>query len=224
MENRQEFLARLHSDFWQGKAGAHYSENCDHRFEDLFLGKQQEDFQALQAVWESMAGRNIVEVGTNSGLLLQYLTENLPQVGHSVGLDINGEQIARNQQSENFDPRIEFVKADGAQWISENAKPMTLFVSNGGVLEYFQREKVEEMLSHISSDCGPSIFFASEPVAADHDFETSKQSIPFGEECSFSHNYTDVFESNGFHIIHQRAVMYESWKMMSTIAITNNQT
>ncbi len=171
-----------------------------------------------------MLVENIVEIGTNSGLLLQYLTENLVQVAHSTGLDINGEQIARNQQSGKFDPRIEFTKADGGQWISENAKPMTLFVSNGGVLEYFQREKLAEMLSHISSNCGPSIFFASEPVAVDHDFETSKQSIPFGEECSFSHNYKDVFESNGFHVVHQRAVMYESWKMMSTIAITNNPT
>jgi len=98
---------------------------------------------------------------------------------------------------------------------------VTLFVSNGGVLEYFRRERLDEMLSHISSSLVPTTFFAVEPVATDHDWSKVTDSIPFGEELSFSHNYTDLFESNGFEILHQRAVEFDTWMMMATIAVSN---
>lgn len=220
-QERHGFLSRLHEVFWSGEEGACFSENCDHRFEELFLSKQQVDFDQLKTNWDSGDFQSIVELGTNSGLLLQYMTENLADVRQSVGIDINATQIERNQHSDKFDPRIEFLCTDGRQWITKNAQPATLFVTNGGVLEYFRREKLDEMMSHISSQCQPAVFFASEPVADDHNFETTSQSIPFGEELSFSHNYRDLFESNGFKVVHQRDVVFESWKMQATIAVTD---
>ncbi len=221
-ENRHGFLARLHKGFWAGEDGATFSTNCDHRFNDLFLARQQADFGVLKTVWDSMKGRNIVEIGTNSGLLLRYLTTNLGTVNRSVGIDINKAQVKLNQTSAEFDSRIKFLCTDGQAWVLENGQPSTLFVTNGGVLEYFRREKLDEMMSHIAQKCAPSIFFCSEPVADDHDFNASTESIPFGEECSFSHNYKDIFESNGFEVLHQRAVQYDSWKMLATIAVTKN--
>jgi hypothetical protein len=223
-EKQSDFLERLHYDFWAGEEGAKFSSNCDHRFEDLFLTKQQEDFNVLQAIWESMNGRDLVEIGTNSGLLLEHLTKNLVKVSRSTGIDINQQQIKKNQSADHFDSRIEFRCTDGQQWILDNGNPMTLFVTNGGVLEYFRREKLNEMMTHISTHCSPSIFFASEPVAHDHDFDANLDSIPFGEELSFSHNYRDIFQSNGFNVLHQRAVMFEAWKMQVTIAVTKPTT
>ena len=76
------------------------------------------------------------------------------------------------------------------------------------------------MLSYISSQLWPAIFFAVEPVAHDHDWSKTVESIPFGEELSFSHNYTHLFESNGFEIVHQRFVEYDAWNMMATIAVS----
>lgn len=221
MLNKQEdFFERLHIDFWQGEGGAVFSENCDHRFEDLFLAKQKEDFEQLRATWESHQPQHIVEFGCNSGLLLQYMTTELSGAKTSTGIEINAEQVRQNQESSEFDSRIEFLNADGGEWLLENGKANSLFVSNGGVLEYFRRERLDEMLTHISSNLGPAVFFAVEPVASDHDWSKTTNSIPFGEELSFSHNYTDLFESNGFQVIHQRPVEFDSWKMMATIAVT----
>ena len=71
-----DFLEKLHMDFWRGDGGRVFSENCDHRFEDLFLNKQREDFDALAKLWRESHANRIVEVGCNSGLLLNFLTVN----------------------------------------------------------------------------------------------------------------------------------------------------
>ncbi|GAB5405131.1 MAG: hypothetical protein Aurels2KO_33620 [Aureliella sp.] len=219
-EERHGFLARLHRDFWASENGAEFSGNCDHRFEDLFLAKQQVDFRALQEALVHQPCSRIVELGANSGLLLQHLTTKLDGIESATGIDINQAQVERNLASGRFDPRIEFLCADGQKWVTENAQPSTLFVTNGGVLEYFRREKLDAMMRHIADHAGPSIFYCSEPFADDHDFGSVAESIPFGEEISFSHNYRDLFEKNGFEVLHQRAVHYESWRMQATIAIT----
>lgn len=219
-QNQADFFERLHIDFWQGEGGAVFSINCDHRFEDLFLSKQELDFEQLRQVWNQKQPKHIVEFGCNSGLLLQYMTTELGGVESSTGIEINAEQVRQNQESSEFDSRINFCNADGGKWLFENGVANSLFVSNGGVLEYFRRERLDEMLTHISNNLGPAIFFAVEPVAGDHDWSKTTESIPFGEELSFSHNYTDLFESNGFKIVHQRAVEFDSWKMMATIAVT----
>ena len=220
LEKQEDFFERLHIDFWQGDGGAVFSKNCDHRFEDLFLSKQKEDFDQLRAIWESQQPQHIVEFGCNSGLLLQYMTTELGGAKTSTGIEINAEQVRQNQESSEFDSRIEFLNADGGEWLLKNGKANSLFVSNGGVLEYFRRERLDEMLTHISSKLGPAVFFAVERIANDHDWSKTTDSTPFGEELSFSHNYTDLFESNGFQVIHQRPVEFDSWKMMATIAVT----
>ncbi len=221
LENRTRFFERLHKEFWSGKGGSMFSSNCDHRFDDLFIQKQRIEFEQVVETWTKHGLNKIVEFGCNSGLLLNYLTKNLSSVETSIGLEINAEQVARNQQSDAIDKRIQFVLGDAGDWLLKNGTDKTLYVSNGGVLEYFRRERLDEMLSYIANNCKPAVFFAVEPVADDHDFELQKKSIPFGEELSFSHNYTDLFTSNGFTIVHQRAVTFESWKMLATIAEVN---
>ena len=219
-ENRDDFFERLHKDFWSGQGGADFSDNCDHRFQDLFLTQQATDFNQLLTIWRENPRERIVEFGCNSGLLLNHLTTHLDQVQSSIGIEINSDQVRRNQQSDKFDPRVNFLHADGGQWLLKHGHANTLFVSNGGVLEYFTRERLDEMLTHISSQLKPATFFSVEPIAADHDWNKSNDSVPFGDELSFSHNYTHVFESNGFQIKHQRAVQFEQWEMMATIAVT----
>ena len=217
---QESFFEKLHLDFWQGEGGAVFSENCSHRFEDLFLAKQQLDFDKLRCIWDSHQLNHIVEFGCNSGLLLQYMTTELAGLQSSTGIEINATQVRQNQKSNEFDSRIEFSNADGGEWLLANGKANSLFVTNGGVLEYFRRERLNAMLTHISSRLAPSVFFAVEPVANDHDWAKTAESVPFGEELSFSHNYTDLFESNGFEVLHQRAVQFDSWKMIATIAKT----
>lgn len=220
IERREDFFEALHEDFWRGDGGDVFSENCDHRFEELFCGKQQEDFQRLKEICNDRPPKHIVELGCNSGLVLDYMVRNLPTVESAVGIDINPQQISRNQQSSRFDQRIEFIATDGVQWVLDNATADTLFVTNGGVMEYFRRSRLDEMMTHIADCLGPATFFAIEPNADDHDLENDHCSIAFGEELSFSHNYKNLFQSNGFDVVHQRPTVFESWKLMATIAVT----
>lgn len=221
VENQTGFFERLHADFWQGEGGVVFSKNCDHRFHDLFLAKQESDFKQLQSICKVRKPKQIVEFGCNSGLLLQFMTTELSGVESSTGIEINADQVKRNQASSKFDPRIKFVNADGGNWLMKHGDANTLFVTNGGVLEYFSRARLDAMLSHISNKLGPAVFFAVEPVASDHDWSRTTESIPFGDELSFSHNYTDLFESNGFEVVHQRAIEYSSWSVVATIATCN---
>ncbi len=219
-EQSVEFFEALHEDFWSGEGGNVFAENCDHRFEQMFLAKQRVDFERLLEVCQTNQPLQITEFGCNSGLLLNYMVDQLPAVESAMGIDINQQQIERNQKASHFDKRIQFSAADGVDWVLENAVGNTLFVTNGGVMEYFRRSRLDQMLQHIANNLAPSVFFAIEPNAADHDLESVRDSIPFGEELSFSHNYKDLFESNGFDVVHQRSITFESWKMMATIAVT----
>lgn len=219
LQRREDFFEALHEDFWRGDGGDVFAENCDHRFEQLFRGRQHDDFQRLKEVCENRPPRHIVELGCNSGLVLDYMVRNLPTVESAVGIDINPQQILRNQKSDRFDGRIEFFATDGVQWVLDNATADTLFVTNGGVMEYFRRSRLDEMMTHIADRLGPATFFAIEPNAADHDLENDCSSIPFGEELSFSHNYRHLFAANGFDVVHQRPTFFESWKLMATIAV-----
>ena len=216
----ETFFERLHQDFWKGGGGAAFSGNCDHRFDDLFLNRQKDDFLALQQLWNCSEVNQIVEFGCNSGLVLNYMTKKLQGVTAATGIEINQHQVDLNRANADFDSRIQFECTDGGDWLLENGKSKTLFVTNGGVLEYFSRERLDEMLRHISQHLKPALFFCVEPVAVDHDWSRSTESIPFGEELSFSHNYTDLFESNGFEIVHQRATDFETWQMVATVAKT----
>ncbi len=214
----EQFFERLHHDFWKGAGGQVFSSKYDHRFEDLFLARQGEDFRALQNLWNQSSVDQIVEFGCNSGLVLNYLTQQLADVRTATGIEINQQQVDENLASEAFDPRINFECADAGGWLLEHGKANTLFVTNGGVMEYFRRERLNEMLQFISAELKPALFFSVEPFAADHDWSKNTDSIPFGVELSFSHNYQDLFESNGFEIVHQRPIIFEEWWLMATVA------
>lgn len=220
--NDTVFFEQLHTDFWQGQGGEVFSANCDHRFSELFLERQATEFALLKKFWEQGDFKHIVEIGCCSGLHLQHLTTSLPEVVSAVGIDINPKQIKANQCNSGFDPRISFSSTDGGAWVIENAKPNTLFVTNGGVLEYFRPERLHEILNHISNSLCPAMLFTVEPVAIDYDADQMTESVPFGEELSFSHNYRNLYESNDFEVLHQRPVDYESWRMMATIAKSNS--
>ena len=222
LESDTEFFERLHQDFWKGQGGAEFSTNCDHRFEDLFLAKQAEDFQALRSYWEQYQPQQIVEFGCNSGLLLNYLVNQLDGVESATGVEINARQVEQNKTSDSLDRHIQFECANASKWLPANGQPKTLFVTNGGVLEYFPRESLDKMLSHISKNLSPSIFFSVEPIANDHDWSLTTESLPFGTELSFSHNYRDLFNSNGFKIQHQRRIEFAEWTMVATIAVTKS--
>ncbi len=218
--NNADFFERLHADFWRGEGGEVFSSNCDHRFEDLFLTRQAADLKLLQKYWSQSRLKHIVEIGCCSGLHLQHLVTKLPRVETAVGIDINPAQIQANIENSKFDPRIKFFAGDGGQWVIDNALPNTLFVTNGGVFEYFSQQRLTEIIRHVSSKLSPAMFFTVEPIAPDYSSAMTIDSIPFGEELSFSHNYVRLYQSNGFTVVHQRPVDFESWRLLTALALT----
>lgn len=218
-ENRARFFERLHTSFWSGSGGVDFAENCSHRFEDLFLAHQIPDFRKLENFLDVYSSiHRVVEIGTSSGRFLEYLVANLTQIETAIGLDLNEAQIAENLRKPKS-PKIEYFATDATKWISDNVAPSTLYVSNGGVLEYFSRSSLDQLLQALGPDVA---FYSSEPVAIDHEANNVK-SMPFGDELSFSHNYRHVFESNGFTVHYQRPTDYVAacqtqYRMLVTIA------
>jgi len=218
-EGRNRFLQRLHADFWAGKNGSVFSTNCDHRFRTHFIAKQQADFKAISQAWQMNASvRNIIEIGTCSGLLLQYLNENLRGIESITGIDINETQIRENQQRL-ANTRLQFHHANGIEWVMANAKPGTMFVTNGGVLEYFTQRDVEALFEFAGTKAAPSIVYCSEPISKDFDLEHDRESTPFGEELSFSHNYPKLLTEAGFTILNKGETYCENYRMLATLAI-----
>jgi len=218
-EGRSRFLQRLHLDFWAGENGAVFSTNCDHRFQTHFLAKQKTDFEAIAHAWQTNESlRNIIEIGTCSGLLLQYLNENLDGIQSIAGIDINETQIHENQRRY-ANTILQFHHANGIEWVIDNAKPGTLFVTNGGVLEYFTQRDVESLFEFAATNAAPSIVYCSEPIAADFDLDQSVESTPFGEELSFSHNYPKLLTEAGFTILRTTETCCEGHRMLATLAI-----
>jgi len=90
LQQHEEFFEALHEDFWSGEGGNVFADNCDHRFEEMFLSEQKVDFELLQEVCATRRPQRIVEFGCNSGLLLNHMVQQIPGIQSAVGIDING--------------------------------------------------------------------------------------------------------------------------------------
>jgi hypothetical protein len=77
-----------------------------------------------------------------------------------------------------------------------------VFVTSGGVLEYFSEKHLKLFLSKLNS-LGKIICVFIEPVATNHNFNLHPNSQPYGWERSFSHNYEKLITNSGFKLWHK---------------------
>src|SRR5690554_6786644 len=76
--------------------------------------------------------RHVCEFGTGNGKFLQLLRERLgPELSYT-GIDICVEQVEANR---NVYTGLEFVAADACEWLDQNIRDNTLYLTFGGVLE-----------------------------------------------------------------------------------------
>ena len=214
-ENDQNFLEGLHQNYWAELAHLDSFLENEKNFFEFVCAEQTQELEILNHLAQSC--EHVVDLGCGSGKMTEYVKNNFGPFQSVSGVDINMRRIL--EQAPPVDPEIRFFQADGLNWLEKSAQPHSLFLTNGGVLEGQSRASVNALLQLIQADSKPAVFFANEPIASDHNFTTCKDSVPFGDELTFSHNYTDVFESNGFKIAHQRSVVFNSWKILSTIAV-----
>lgn len=214
-------LAILHHRFWAGTEGSQFHKRAGKRFENWFLTGHVSLVVELERLIASNK-RNykyLYEIGCGDGQVINYLSNRLKSIEHFVGIDINADVIALNNQycrKEN----LEFACGNATDWICQNGRPKTIFFTNGGVLEYFSIKQITDLLKKITIDFKPSVFAIIEPLATNYNIETETDSRPYGNEFSFSHNYKKLFKSNGFTILYQRETMTGSYRWILMLSKT----
>ncbi|WP_423997287.1 class I SAM-dependent methyltransferase [Maribacter sp. IgM3_T14_3] len=197
-----ETLSKFHKAYWENQGDNFFAATSD-SFENNFLPECSFIFELLK---EKLSGKNhdfntIVEIGTGNGKVLNYLSEQLPQIERFVGIDLNQNQISQNRITYKKNVQLEFVASDAFDWVNTYANKNMIFVTSRGVLEYFTESRLQDFLQQVNR-LGNTIFIAIEPNGINHDLKINKHSEPYGYERSFSHNYELLFKNAGFNLWH----------------------
>ncbi|WP_324024160.1 class I SAM-dependent methyltransferase [Maribacter sp. BPC-D8] len=204
-EKNQDFnmLAEYHENFWKETGRKYFSEK-ENVLKDFFLPNCLPVFEKLHDILKDTHKEfhTMVEIGTGNGDVLDYLSSKFPQIERFVGIDLSVEQINFNQKLYDENIKIEFVAADGFEWIKENGTNNMIIFTSGGVLEYFSEQRLQKFFSYLN-ELGFSIFIAIEPIGANIDFTKNPNSQPYGVERSFSHDYLRLFKNAGFSLWHE---------------------
>ena len=193
------------SKYW-GQEAKNFHDAWQDRFERMFL---QHDVVAINELEKVMAAtpfgltfEHLYEIGCGGGQVLSYLSNRLTRIHNFVGIDIGEEQIEANRKTYDH-PKIAFHAADAVEWVPANAKPGSIILTNGGVFEYFLREELQSLFSHIAERLAPVAIAVVETIGTNHDLDAHQESFVYGRELSFSHNYPHLLKEAGFEIVHQ---------------------
>lgn len=194
-------LEGLHKDFWSKKIDPDWYQTSSSRFEESGLLALK---PKLEQLFEKIEGRPITavcEIGTGDGKLIAYLRDHLPGPKRFIGIDLFADRIAVNNQ---LYPEIEFYAGDAGSWIEQNSADGTLFVTNGGVLEYFSQQSLEKLLEFLAGSQAASMMaIFHEPVLDGHDLSSQMESkLTSAGEYTFSHNHQYLFEKSGFRVLY----------------------
>lgn len=198
-------LRRLLSAYW-GEYASKFHDDWDDRFERIFLGRDLEVLALLDSwiVEKTDAGvpvEHLYEIGCGGGRLLAFLADRYPALSSLNGVDLGSSRIEMNRA--NYpDPRLQFHVADAVKWIPEHAKPGSILLTNGGVFEYFLEEELRHLFRWVALLREPSAILLIETIGTDHDLATERQSLVYGREMAFSHNYPHLLGEAGFTIRH----------------------
>ena len=215
-------LVKLHQNYWVNKGSELFIKTKD-AFEDVFLSSWTFIFDELQIklLNSPVQFYTIVEIGTGNGKVLKYLSKKFPKVKKYVGLDLSPIQTEINKEIYKSYSKLEFVAEDAVDWVKKHGRSQTIFVTSGGVLEYFTEEQLLAFLREVNN-LGKTIFIAIEPNDADHDFVLNPNFQVYGYERSFSHNYPRIFKLAGFKLWHvSKKPSPENWYNLSFIGAEN---
>ncbi|WP_339627011.1 class I SAM-dependent methyltransferase [uncultured Winogradskyella sp.] len=204
IEKEKDFerLSKFHKNYWVNQ-GSDFFQSTDTSFENDFLPNCSFIFNHLEEQLKTASETfdTIVEIGTGNGKVLHYLSERFSDIKFCIGIDLSAEQIAVNTEKYKTNNKLNFIEADALEWVKQKAQAQTIFVTSRGVLEYFTEEDLNVLLEKIYN-LGQVIFVAIEPNGINHDFNKNPESELYGQERSFSHNYSKVFKEIGYSIWH----------------------
>ena len=196
-----DHLAWYHRQFWQGERAAPYFADDGRDNPKPLLVKQFKLDDRLAEFLDAHPdlANYLCEIGSGDGRTLDYLRKRFPNLNQYIGLDVSSRQNERNRELYN-DTDIRFVTGDANEWIRDHARPQTLYITSGGVLEYFSQRELMVMLSGIAKRAAPAIIAVIEPLDDNHDLMAENTSFFYGDERSFSHNYPHIFQQAGYEI------------------------
>jgi SAM-dependent methyltransferase len=194
----REFLV----NYWSSEEGKAFHDDFRSRFETHFLenaSRATDDFEDYLKAAKPPIDK-IYEIGCGSGQVLEYLADRFPPFARFTGLDLSARQIEENRETYKERPALEFVAGDVCEWLPAHGSPGSLVLTNGGVLEYVDQPRLEALLAHIAVEMAPASLIVVETLANDHDLEIENDSLVYGREMSFSHNYPYLIERSGMSI------------------------
>ncbi|MDF1739132.1 MAG: methyltransferase domain-containing protein [Verrucomicrobiales bacterium] len=196
-------LRNYFSHYW-GKEAAAFHEGWNDRFERMFL---EEDVSVINDLEKLISERDaeepfrhLYEIGCGGGQVLTYMHDRFADFTSLTGIDLGEEQIRNNRKTSKAEP-ITFEAADANKWIPENAKPNSVILTNGGVFEYFLQTELEALFTFAAANLGPVAICLVETIATDHDLDNEADSLVYGREMAFSHNYPHLLRAAGFSIV-----------------------
>jgi SAM-dependent methyltransferase len=201
--------------FWRADTADVYFDRYQDRYEKWFLGPHHEIVDQLAKLARSGAYTRLVEVGCGAGRVLQHCASAMPQVPEFIGVDINPVIIARDEAAFAQNPRLQFLSADASVWLQENARPGTILLTYGGVMEYFSAETLTSIFRGLAQH-HPAAVALVEPVDPNHDLAADPASHVFGQENSFSHNHEKLLQNAGYRTLFRKELRLGgvSWVML----------
>ena len=193
--------------FWGAKSGKKWHDAKKELYKDENKFEQYLKFKSplvkqISELCYSSRFKTICEIGTGTGMFLDYLSNQLSMVNEFIGIDLNKEQILENQQNYN-NPKLKFIKTEIAEFVNKSCGNSTIFVACG-VFEYFTQNELEELFQLISKKVKPAAIAISEPINLD--LKNDFLSKPRGN-IAYSHNYPYLMKKYNYHIF-QKEVLH----------------
>lgn len=216
-----EKISQIHQRYWAGDGGTQFAATHGYLFDRLFLAKHcciVEEIEKLISLYPGKY-KHVFEIGCGDGQVINFLSDRLKTIEFFTGVDINHPTILKNNAIYKKD-NLRFVCANAAEWLCQHGKSRSIFVSNGGVLEYFSTTQINALLKTLTTFLKPSAFAIVEPLAKNYNLETETSSRPYGNEWSFSHNYIRLFESHGFVFLYKSEIITEQTRWLLALCTT----
>jgi len=216
---RLDELTALHDWFWANAPAVPFHQSAERRFEGWFDGHHVAIVPAIEAALAADDCRYeaFCEIGTGCGRVLDHMTQALPQIPRFIGIDLSPAQVALNRERYAA-RRTEFEAADASDWIARHAAPRWIYLSYGGVFEYFSRDKVLALYEQLASRLAPSLVVLVEPLSDAHDLQREPRSKVFGDENTFSHNHPALLDAAGFRVLSRFEQRFDGQRWLLLVA------
>ena len=201
-----ETLRRYFTHYWSSATSEEFYEGFAYRFEELFLRHHAIVADHISGMLPLLGDGNVrlVEVGSGDGRVLEWLSNKLEAVTGFHGVDLNAREIEKCRERHEGSDRLFFHSGDLREWLRRHPAPNTVLVTNGGVLEYILHEELIALFREFRSLCSPCLIAITESIGSDHDLQRESESLPYGNEFAFSHNYPAILRKAGFEIRWER--------------------